>query len=237
MGGEHVTDGIILRAGEPVTDGLTLCIGPVTAGVIRHTGPKHICRLAKLPPKYINFLFCYRDRFVKLLTASTSFETARQQNTDNNGHQRTTKDRRQRTDVWRSADSKKGHVHTSHQKYQRQRRRKYQRCTERTPRKRRHCRQRQQENESRGRFVSSRGTCAHSAPYCVVTGTHWRCTQSSPRRDFGRPTHPGDGDLQNFKHSKSISATFERSIQMLCGFGKCTEDISCKMDVLHGNGI
>ena len=38
---------------------------------------KNIWRLAKLPPNHINFLFCCRDSFVKLLTASTDFETAR----------------------------------------------------------------------------------------------------------------------------------------------------------------
>ena len=46
-----------------------------------------------------NFLFCYCDSFVKLLTASTAFETVRQQNANNNGHRRTTKERRRRTDV------------------------------------------------------------------------------------------------------------------------------------------
>ena len=61
--------------------------------------------------------------------------------------------------------------------------------TERTTHKRRHrrqrhCRWRQRDNDSRDRFYSSRCTCNYSEPYCVVTGTHWRCNQSFPRRDL-----------------------------------------------------
>ena len=74
MGVEPVKSGIILRAGEPVTAGVILRSGTVTAGVIRHTGPKHIWRLSKLTPKKINFLFFYRNIFVKLLTTSTAFD-------------------------------------------------------------------------------------------------------------------------------------------------------------------
>ena len=62
---------------------------------------------------------------------------------------------------------------------------------------------RQRYNKSRDRFASSRGTCAHSVPYCVVTGTHWRFTQSSPRRDFGIPMQPGDGYLQFLNNPSS----------------------------------
>ena len=148
-----------------------MCARPVTDGLIRHTGPKHIWQLAKLPPKNKNFLFCYPDSFVKLLTASTAFDTARQQNSDNN--QRTTPKNR----CQRIANAKKVHVHTIHQNYQRQIRRKYQRCTERTPHKRRHHRwmhrmQRQWDDDSRDRLANNRGICAHYSPYCVVTGTH-----------------------------------------------------------------
>ena len=161
-----------MRAGEPVTARVILCAGPVTAVVIRHTGPKHIWRLAKLPPKHINFLFCYCDSFVKQLTASTSFEISRKQNSNNNGHQRKTNERRLRADVGEA----------------------------RTPRKVMSTPATRHTNGSAGEstkdaqsvrlasgatagrgigttnisdcFASIRVTCANSVPYCVVNVTH-----------------------------------------------------------------
>ena len=174
---------------------------------------------------------------MKLLTASTSFETARQQNADNNGHRRMTIERRRRTDV--------GEARTPRKFMSKPATRNTEGSAGGSANSAQSLRLASGGTSCGGSGTTTAGTvlpvawgtCAHSAPYCVVTSTHWKFTQSSPKRDFGWPTQTGDGDLRIFKHSKSISATFEWRIQMLCGFGKCTEDIYCKIDILHGNGI